>query len=222
MEDIVNEGKVVQSTHRNQWKFPINKVKDGVGTEFSLKGRADKDILAKADRIIPIALAYHTATFRDEWNTVLKKYQEVLQFLNQRTLFSESDIVKFQKLADEYSEMWARLTGRDGETNYEHFMRSGHLSRYFSLYGNLYKYSQQGCEAIISKIKYIYSTCTSRGGNGSEVRSHILQICHFLMRLMLWNSGHGNAYFNKNTMEQTPLSMMRMISSFPWSYNLLN
>ena len=197
VEDIVNEGKVGQSTHQNQWKFPINKGKDGVATEFSLKGEAGKDILAKSDRIIRVALAHHAATFRDEWNAVLLKYQEVLQFLNRRTLFSESDIITFQKLADEYSEMWARLTGRDGQTNYEHFVRSGHLSHYFFLYGNLYKYSQQGFEAMMSKIKCIYSRCTSRGGNGSEVRSHILQICHFLMRLMLWNSGHGDAYLKK-------------------------
>ena len=104
---------------------------------------------------------------------------------------------KFQKLADEYSEMWAHLTGRDGQTNYEHSIRCGHLSYYFSQYGNLYKYSQQGFEAMMAKIKCIYHRCTSRGGAGAEVRSHILQICHFLIRSMLWNSGHGDMYFNK-------------------------
>ena len=67
----------------------------------------------------------------------------------------------------------------------------------FSKYGNLYKYSQQGFEAMIAKIKCIYHRCTSRGGAGVDVRSHILQICHFLIRMILWNSGHSNMYFKR-------------------------
>ena len=50
---------------------------------------------------------------------------------------------------------------------------------------------------MMGKIKAIYHRCTSRGGSGSteEDRSHILQVAHFLLRMMMWHSGRGDAYF---------------------------
>ena len=35
--------------------------------------------------------------------------------------------------------------------------------------GNLYKYGQQGFEAMIGKIKCIYEKTTSHGGNGAKI-----------------------------------------------------
>ena len=201
VEKIVNQGKIGRSSHQNQWRFPANKSKDGIASDFSLKGEAGKNILSKSSEIINISLHFHRENIRSEWRAVLAKYQEVLAFLNRRHEFTDKDIRQFQQLADEYSEMWAHLTGLDGQTNYEHSIKSSHLSYYLSRYGNLYKYSQQGFEAMMSKIKCIYSRCTSRGGAGAEVRSHILQICHFLIRSMLWNSGHGDMYFKKKYCE---------------------
>ena len=98
---------------------------------------------------------------------------------------------------DRYSEKWASLANRDSHTNYEHNIQSGHLSHYFDKLGNLYKYSQQGFEAMMSKIKCIYGRCTMPGGNGAEVRSHILQECHFFIQMMLWNSVYGDIYFKR-------------------------
>lgn len=196
VEKIVNEGKIGRSTHQNQWTFPINKGNDGVASDFSLKGEFGKNILLKGERIANVALRYHTQQEKDDFNTVLKKYQEVLCFLNRRTEFKESDVREFQSLADDYGQKWMNVTGRDGQTNYEHFILTSHVSHYLLQDGNLYRFSQQGFEAMMSKIKCIYHRCTSRGGHGSHIRSHILQICHFLVRSMLWNSGHGEAYFH--------------------------
>ena len=38
IEEIVNEGRVGRATHQNQWRFPLNKAKNGVASDFSLKG----------------------------------------------------------------------------------------------------------------------------------------------------------------------------------------
>ena len=141
------------------------------------------------------------------------KYGDLLEFLNCGYDFTEDDIREFQKLADDYSEKWASLTGRDEQTNYEHFIRSSHVSHLFFLYGNLYKYSQQGFEAIMSKVKSFYQCCTSKGGHGAAVQSHILQICHFLIQMMLWNSGHGDCYFKKNTSAMMNRILQKLISS---------
>ena len=121
-------------------------------------------------------------------------YNKVITFINRRTHFTDANIREFQQLADEYGAKWREVAGRDGQTNYEHFIWSGHLCYFLYKYGNLYMFSQQGFEAMMSRVKCIYHKCTSRG-NGSKIRSHILQICHFLIRNMLWISGHGEAYF---------------------------
>ena len=47
IEAIVNEGKVDQSSHQNQWTFPINKERDGVASDFFTKGRVQIEHLIK-------------------------------------------------------------------------------------------------------------------------------------------------------------------------------
>ena len=74
IEEITNKGKVGISTHQNQWRFPINKSKDGVASDFSLKGDAGKKILLKSDEIISVALQYHSFMYQYEWKAVLAKY----------------------------------------------------------------------------------------------------------------------------------------------------
>ena len=106
-------------------------------------------------------------------------------------------IYNFQDLVDKYFNKWVKNAGRDGMTNYVHFLGAGHVSHYLFLYRNLYKYSQQGFESMMNKIKIIYAKATSRGGAGAKIRSHILQISHFMLRMMMWNSGRGDAYFRK-------------------------
>ena len=133
----------------------------------------------------------------------MELYNKVITFINRRTHFTDADICEFQQLADEYGAKWREVAGRDGQTNYEHFIWSGHLSYYLYKYGNLYMFSQQGFEAMMSHVKCIYHKCTLRSGNGSEVRSHVLQICHFLMQYMLWISGHGKTYFKAKYKDET-------------------
>ena len=45
---------------------------------FSLNGEFGSKILQKSDGIIDVALCYHVTSYRDEWKTVIEKYQEIL------------------------------------------------------------------------------------------------------------------------------------------------
>ena len=196
VEAVVNAGKLGRNTHQNHWHFPLNNAKNGINGEFSLKGDAGKKILAKMDKLIPIALTYHTQATQTKWLKMLDTYSNMKTYLNRRESFTDNMIYEFQEICDDYCTQWASLTSRDGITNYIHFIRAGHVSHYLFLYRSLYKYSQQGFEAMMAKIKSIYHKCTSRGGHGAAERSHILQVCHFLLRMMMWNSGHGDDYFH--------------------------
>lgn len=110
VELIVNRGKVGRSTHQNQWRFPLSKRKDGVSTDFSLKGSAGQNILLKSDNIIDVALQFYSKEDRREWRTVLIKYHKVLAFLNQCFEFTEAGVMEFRELCGEYAGMWVSLT----------------------------------------------------------------------------------------------------------------
>ena len=72
-----------------------------------------------------MALRYHTQQERDDFCAVLEKYQEVLKFLNRRMFFSDTNVREFQAVADEYGTIWRDVVGRDGQTNYEHYIWAG-------------------------------------------------------------------------------------------------
>ena len=101
-EKIVNAGKIGRSTHQNQWTFPINKAKDGVSSEFSLKWEFGWTILSRPSDLINISLRYHTQKEQDEWTNILELYNKVIKFINWRTHFTDANICEFQQLADEY------------------------------------------------------------------------------------------------------------------------
>ena len=48
-----------------------------------------------------------------------------------------------------------QCAGGDGQTDYEYFMYTTHVSYFLSIYSNLYRYIQQGFEAMILCIKCI-------------------------------------------------------------------
>ena len=111
VEEIVNRGKIGRGSHQNQWRFPMNKEKNGVSTEFSLKGEAGKNILGHRDELIPVCLRFHSQSYRDEWDSVLAKYDELLKYMNRREEFTEEMVSTFQSMADVYADDWADLTG---------------------------------------------------------------------------------------------------------------
>ena len=53
----------------------------------------------------------------------------------------------------------------------------------------------------MNETKFIYSKATPRGGAAAQIRSHILQISPFMLRMMMWNSGHEEDYFCNKYLE---------------------
>ena len=199
MQSIVNKDRLGMSSHQNQWRFPISKDRKSIESGFSLKNNLSRSMFLKIDKLIDEALKFHTNDYKVEWKNVIVDYLEIIEMLLIRKPFTDEMIYKFQEKVDVYYVKWIKITSRNGMTNYIHFLGSGHVAYYLFKYRNLYRYSQQGFEAMMGKIKAIYHRCTSRGGHGStqEDRSHILQVAHFLMRMMMWNSGLGDEYFRQ-------------------------
>ena len=81
---------------------------------------------------------------------------------------------------------------------------SGHLSYYFKVYRNLYKYSQQGWESLNAKFKTFFIRHTQRGGNYGNVedenkRSYLWSIMYGFQRELIWISGIGEEHYTIKT-----------------------
>jgi hypothetical protein len=75
---------------------------------------------------------------------------------------------------------------------------TGHLVYYFHKYRNLYRFLQQGWEALNQKIKKYYFNNTQRGGHvfGGELKQgHLKPLWLFFSRYNMWRTGHGCAFF---------------------------
>ena len=132
------------------------------------------------------------------WNSALVHYEEAVAGLRSRKDFTDEDVTVWQQGVDFFYTIWVDLHGMDGLTNYIHMLGAGHVGYYLRLYKNLYRYSQQGWEAMNDKIKTFYFRRTQRGGHANvpnAVQSHLDALGKFFQRSVLWSFGKGDAYF---------------------------
>lgn len=133
---------------------------------------------------------------RFEWISCIDKYKETTEKLSSRKHFEFIDICSFQKSADEFCEIYFRLTGRHGMTNYFHCLYAGHFSYFLRRYGSLYKYSQQGWENVNGVLKRSFHNNTQKGG-GRGGTSKLLPVFERFGRGLLWRSGHGDGLMER-------------------------
>jgi hypothetical protein len=131
-----------------------------------------------------------------KWKLATEYMTSALEKMRQKDDFSREQIISFQGDVDEFAQVWMQLYGHSGMTNYIHMMMSGHLSYYMFKWKNLYRYSQQGWEALNSLLKTFYYRRTQRGGasnNGRGDKTKLLPIAKWLQRRLLWQCGYTRA-----------------------------
>ena len=77
-----------------------------------------------------------------------------------------------------------------------------HLTYFFEKYGNLYKFNQQGWEALNQLLHQFYFNNTSHGGykktkaDENPVNAeHLEPLMRLCQRRTMWLLGHGQAFF---------------------------
>ena len=95
---------------------------------------------------------------RREWwkEAVVENYVPAFEALRRKAEFSESDVAEFQRKIDKWFQVWAKLWGQEGCTNYIHLLSSGHISEYLRYWKSLYPHSQQGWESLNSTLMFLY------------------------------------------------------------------
>jgi hypothetical protein len=143
---------------------------------------------------------------RQEWNAIADAYCDVVEKMRQEEDFSDNDIEAFQDAADLFFERWLDHNGNESITHYIHIIGAGHLRYYLIRYRNLYRFSQQGWEALNQKIKRYWHNNTNKGGNvgGKQhlKQDEILPIMKWCCRYIMWHTGKGDQFFiNKELIE---------------------
>ena len=64
---------------------------------------------------------------RDAWKKCTDLYASTMNKLKSWKVFKFEDVYDFQNTADDFMEVYIFLTGRDGMTNYFHFLHAGHF-----------------------------------------------------------------------------------------------
>jgi hypothetical protein len=126
---------------------------------------------------------------RDTWKDMLDQYSAAMEILRKQSDYTDKEIDLFQDLIDTFFEKYTSETGVEGITNYIHMLASGHTKYYMQMHRNLYKYSQQGWEALNSKYKQVFFRDTQQGGNYEKLhdeneRYYLLSIIKAFQREM--------------------------------------
>lgn len=102
--------------------------------------------------------------------------------------FTNTEIASYQNHADKFFQAWVQLWQIEGITNYIHMIGLGHIADNLYKWKNLYRYSQQGWEAMNSLIKTFFFRRTSHGGGvrGDSKKSRLIPIARWLQRRLVF------------------------------------
>ena len=149
---------------------------------------------------------YFNEMKKDEWLEFYDIYAHLMVSARKEDDFSDAEIEDFHTQCGVFMTAWVKMAGKDKVTNYIHMIGSGHLVYYLKVYRNLYKYSNQGWEALNQKLKRVYFNNTnhggSSGGRGGVKKGHVEPLWLYFARSTLWKTGEGDNFFTQGAMVQ--------------------
>jgi hypothetical protein len=180
IERLINRAILGTEDDPCQWMCPFNAKKKELGP-ITMDNVSKRRVLDSLDIIIDLCVV-------DLWSTALNNYRIAMVLLRKRDDFTNPMISLYQHHADKFYQAWILLWQKEGITNYLHMMGSGHISDYLYKWKNLYRFSQQGWEAMNSLIKTFFFRRTSHGGGvrGASKKSRLIPIARWLQRRLIF------------------------------------
>jgi hypothetical protein len=158
---VVNTKILGKPTRPANWRIITMKDSENQTTlgDQSMPNRHVRKFIEQIDLITDVVILDKER--RQSWNQVIGLWSNLMTKARQREDFSDEDIDSFDEMCDEFYENWILLNGQKGITNYFHMVGAGHLTYYLRHYRNLYRFSQQGWEALNAMLKQIFFRQTS-------------------------------------------------------------
>lgn len=198
VENVVNRKILGRSDmhcdDKSGWHFPLHHEKKKQLADIKLSNPEAKLFRTNLEELVKVCTARQSPTLVGKWVDACRLFNEVSELLDSKQHFDKDDAYNFQAKADAFCDVYIKLTGRDGMTNYYHNLHAGHFMYFLLKYGNLYRLSQQGWENINGQMKRSYHSNTQKGG-GRGGTSKLVPVMAKMVRSMLWRFGYMKDMF---------------------------
>jgi hypothetical protein len=185
VESIVNKSILGSKDDPCQWICPFDTKKKEV-CPITMDNVRTRRVVDSLDILVDFCVTDPARAFL--WTTALNNYRIAMVLLRKREDFTDNEIAAYQSHADKFFQVWVRLWQKEGVTNYIHMIGAGHIADYLYRWRNLYRYSQQGWEAMNSLMKTFFFRRTNHGGGvrGCSKKSKLIPIARWLQRQLIF------------------------------------
>jgi hypothetical protein len=185
MESLINKTILGTADDPCQWMCPFDSKKKEIGP-ITMNNVRTRRVMDSLDTIVNFCVTDQDR--KSLWIKSLNNYRIAMVLLRQKDDFTNATIASYQSHADQFFQAWILLWQKEGITNYIHMIGSGHIADYLYKWKNLYRFSQQGWEAMNSLIKTFFFRRTSHGGGvrGNSKKSRLIPIARWLQRRLIF------------------------------------
>ena len=203
--------------HQPEWNFPL-KTNEGGGVTLEPRNmtggharKCVKGLKSLATVIFHPSLdessknPQHTRTKNSnllyKWHYMADAFEQLMEAMDRKEDFTDDQIDDFHVLCNTFFDLYVDIFKGEGITNYLHIIGSGHLVYYLLKYRNLYKFCQQGWEALNQLLKQFYFNNTNHGGcqgnskSAMVVGEHCKPLIRLCQRRIMWLLGLGQQFF---------------------------
>ena len=100
-----------------------------------------------------------------QWTKLMDIFIPMMTKIEQKADFTDAEIDDLHKMTTSFFQLWVEMFNGRHITNYMHYIGAGHLAYYLQRFRNLYRFSQQGWEALNQLLKHFYFNNTNHGGD---------------------------------------------------------
>jgi hypothetical protein len=165
--------------------------------------------VAKLDELksaVDIAVDESKPELRSEWKAFLEHYVLAIETLTKSLEYEPEDIEELEHNIDVAYVKLMAIAGIQGVTNYFHYLGSGHIVWLIRIYGNIWRYRNEGVEGLNGTLSLRYNKFNNKGGNkgSSKNKSDVPNgkcrafevLGSWMARLCMWQLGLGMLLFD--------------------------
>ena len=155
-------------------------------------------------KAVDIAIPAGEATKRRLWKAFLTSYVAAMDILTSSIDYTPQTIESLEKEIDTCYALWMNIAGMKGVTNYFHYFGSGHVMWLIGIYGNLWRWRNEGVESANSILSLRYNKFNNKGGHkgckqGDKVKCDQFEVLGAWMgRVSMWVMGLADRLFQQD------------------------
>ena len=175
--------------------------------------------LAKLFAAVDVAVDETKPDLRSDWKLFLTHYVKAIEILTKSVEYASCDIDVLEEHIDVAYTHLMRIAGIQGVTNYFHYLGSGHIVWLIRMYGNIWRYRNEGVEGLNGTLSLRYNKFNNKGGNKGSRKNKLETpnrkcwafevLGSWMARLCMWQLGLGLQVFEKDSPLEDPTKVVK-------------